>query len=77
MGIKVYYQGILVANTGNTTEEFPRSGSKSDVLKAIITRHPSIKHLNFVVAVNGVISHGEQQLKEGDSLTLIPPAPGG
>lgn len=77
MGVKVIYHGILVEKTGKATEDFSEIGSKSVVMKAIYARHPSIKQLNFVSAVNGIVSHGEQEIREGDSLTLIPPAPGG
>ena len=77
MDITVNYQGILVEKTGTKSESLPEKGSSLLLLKKIRGMHPSLKEMNFVVAINGVISHGDKEIKGGDSITLIPPAPGG
>lgn len=77
MEVKVNYQGILVEKTGTESESLSETGSSSLVLETIRGMHPSLNDMNFVVAINGVISHGDKEIKGGDNITLIPPAPGG
>lgn len=77
MDVKISYQGILAEKTKVHSESLLETGSFSEVLEKIIKMHPALKDLNFVVAINGVISHGKAQIKGGDHVTLIPPAPGG
>ena len=77
MEIKVNYQGILVEKTGTVSESLAETGSKSRILEKIIAKHPSMRDMSFVVAVNGAISHENNEIKGGDNITLIPPAPGG
>ena len=77
MEVKVNYQGILAKKAGTISEAISVSGSSSQMRDTITGMHPSIKELSFVVAINGIISHGETEIKAGDNITLIPPAPGG
>jgi len=77
MKVKVNYQGILVEKTGTVTETLPETGSSSLILDTLMKKHPSLRDMNFVYAINGVISHEKKDIKEGDIVTLIPPAPGG
>ena len=39
--------------------------------------NPALRELSFVVSLNGVIHHGEAEIKAGDEISLIPPAPDG
>ncbi len=77
MGVNIHYQGFLVENTGVETEIISETASTKIVIEAVVKKYPALKNLNFVIAVNGLISHQDVKLKEGDSVTLIPPAPGG
>ena len=77
MEVTVNYQGILADNTGANTESISERGPLSHILDILKKKHPHLMKLSFAVAVNGVISHGEKEIKSGDILTLIPPAPGG
>lgn len=77
MKIKIYYQGILAEKTGITSESLTGKVSSSEFYDTIVKKHPALQDLYFVTAVNGVISHGDKEIKEGDCVTLIPPAPGG
>ncbi len=77
MKVKINYQGILVEKTGIESESISEAGSSLLVLETIRGMHPSLRDMNFVVAINGVISHGDIEIKGGDSIALIPPAPGG
>jgi len=77
MKVKVNYQGILVEKAGTVSETLPETGSSSLILERLMEKHPSLKDMNFVLAINGVIAHEKKEIKEGDNITLIPPAPGG
>lgn len=77
MSIKIYYNGVLAEKTGKYDELIDKSGSKSSVLEFIMEMNPALRELSFVVSLNGVIKHGEAEIKEGDEISLIPPAPDG
>ena len=77
MAITVFYTGILAEKAGKSEETFTKSGLKSSVLESVLEKHPEFRGLSFVVSHNGVITHGESRMADGDRLTLIPPSPGG
>jgi molybdopterin converting factor small subunit len=77
MSIEVQYFGLLAETAGKATENIELSGSKSKVLDSVLERHPGLEKLNFVVSLNGTVSHHEAEIHDGDRITLIPPAPGG
>jgi molybdopterin converting factor small subunit len=77
MSINVYYAGILADTTGKSREILDGPGQKTGILKSILEKYPDLKKLSFVVSHNGIITHGEVDVKDGDRITLIPPAPGG
>ena len=77
MAITVYYLGILADTTGRSVEEIKKTEAKSGVLEYILEKYPEFRKLSFVVSHNGSITHEDPEIKEGDRITLIPPAPGG
>jgi molybdopterin converting factor small subunit len=77
MSIKVYYLGIIADTAGKSHETLEGPGPKTRILKSIMEKYPDLKTLNFVVSHNGIITHGEADVKDGDRITLIAPAPGG
>ena len=77
MAFTVIYTGILADKAGKSEEQFLKTGLKSSVLESVLEKHPEFRELSFVVSHNGVITHGESRIANGDRLTLIPPAPGG
>lgn len=77
MSIEVQYFGLLAETAGKASENIELSGSKSKVLDSVLEMHPGLEKLNFVVSLNGTVSHQEEEVQDGDRITLIPPAPGG
>ena len=77
MSITVQFLGILNEAAGRDHDEMDVSGSKESVLGAIVKKYPSVGNLSFITAINGRVSHGNATVREGDLVTLIPPAPGG
>lgn len=77
MSITVHYLGILSETAGKSLEYINSPGSKTQILQSILKKYPDFEKLNFVVSHNGVITHGEAEIKNGDQITLIPPVPGG
>lgn len=69
--------GILAQTAGIHSEIIPLTGKKSDILDFILEKYPELRKLSFVVSHMGCIVHGEADIKKGDHVTLIPPAPGG
>ena len=77
MAIELQYLGVLAKTAGKTSEFIDVVGSKSKVLDSVMYKYPGFRELNFVVSHNGTISHEETEVRDGDRITLIPPAPGG
>ena len=77
MSIEVQYLGLLAETAGKASENIELSRSKSKVLDSVLEMHPGLEKLNFVVSLNGTVSHQEEKVQDGDRITLIPPAPGG
>jgi molybdopterin converting factor small subunit len=77
MPVKITYMGILAETTGFSEETINQTGSMESVMECIYKKHAGLKELSHVVSHNGTIRHGEITIRDGDELTLIPPAPGG
>jgi hypothetical protein len=77
MSVQIHYLGILAEKAGIQSETIPVTGKKSDILDFILEKHTEFRKLSFVVSHMGCIVHGEADIKKGEQITLIPPAPGG
>ena len=77
MSITVYYLGILSETTGKASESIEETGTKEKILEILLDMHPGLRMLNFVLSLNGTITHGVTEINTGDQVTLIPPPPGG
>ncbi len=77
MSITVNYLGILAGKAGLGKELIDHTGLRSGVLQKILKKHTAFSAISFVVAINGCIVHEEKEIRDGDQITLIPPAPGG
>ena len=77
MSVTVYYLGVLSEITGKSTELIDETGTKEQILEILLDMHPGLKKLNFVLSLNGTITHGDKEINSGDQVTLIPPVPGG
>jgi molybdopterin converting factor small subunit len=77
MPVKIKYMGILGETTGFPEETINQTGSMKSVMEYIYKTHTDLKGLSHVISHNGTIRHGDITIRDGDELTLIPPAPGG
>ena len=77
MTITFQYLGILSETIGTGSETLDLDGSLNDMIEEISRRYPAIGETSYVVSLNGVITHEDKAVKEGDLVSLIPPAPGG
>ena len=77
MSVTVYYLGVLSEITGKSTEFIDETGTKEQILEILLDKHPELRKLNFVLSLNGTVTHGDMEINSGDTVTLIPPAPGG
>lgn len=58
--------------------ELPEGATVADVRNALITAYPAFGELvDFAVARNEVYATGEEVIKPGDVLVIIPPVSGG
>jgi molybdopterin converting factor small subunit len=77
MSITVHYLGILAETTGKSAEDIAASGTKAAILQSLFKKYPGLSELSFIMSLNGVVTHGDTIIHQGDQITLIPPAPGG
>lgn len=77
MSITFQYLGNLSEALGLSSESVDLSGSLKEMIEKIKSIHPEIEGQSFIVSVNGTITHQEREIREGDIISLIPPAPGG
>jgi molybdopterin converting factor small subunit len=77
MTITFQYLGILAETIGTDSETLDLKGSLKTMIDEISKKHPAIGESSFVISLNGVITHEDAAVKEGDLVSLIPPVPGG
>jgi len=77
MSVTVYYLGILSETTGKASESIKKTGTKKQILERLTDMHPGLRKLNFVLSLNGTVTHEDAEINAGDQITLIPPPPGG
>jgi molybdopterin converting factor small subunit len=77
MTITFQYLGILSEAIGKGSETLDLEGSLNEMIEEIRRRYPAAGKKSFVISLNGVITHEDKAVKEGDLVSLIPPAPGG
>ena len=81
MRIKVLYFSSVKDKVGIPSEEFELTGNStiSDLIKLISEKYPQIEDSlkNSMFAVNEEYASTDQELKEGDTVAIIPPVSGG
>ena len=79
--VTVLYFGQSREISGTSEEEFTVSdgSSVSVLLKAVEERHAKIGRFakSMQVALNEDLARGEERLKDGDTVALLPPVAGG
>ena len=81
MRIKVLYFSSIKDKIGITSEniKIAENSTVSDLIKLLSEKYPQIKDSlkNSMFAVNEEYASIEQELKEGDTVAIIPPVSGG
>lgn len=77
MRVTVLYHGILADITGTQEETYSGIFATDELMKNFQEKYPQTRKYIFRIAVNNRIISGNSQLREGDTVDLIPPFPGG
>lgn len=77
MEVKVLFFGVLAELTGTGFKHYHDVKSTKDLIMRIQDDFPEMAHYNYRIAVNSEITEGEQSLKTGDEVALMPPFAGG
>jgi molybdopterin converting factor small subunit len=77
MSIQINFFGSLVDTVGKSQMDI-REVDDTDTLKQkLLIGFPKLKNYHFVIAVGKQIANGNQTLKSGDVVALLPPFAGG
>jgi molybdopterin synthase sulfur carrier subunit len=77
MSIQVKLFGLLADIVGKTDLTIDGINDTDSLNKKILSDFPKLKDQSFVIAVSKQIVKGNQLLKSGDEVVLLPPFAGG
>lgn len=80
MNLNLNYFGMLAEKTATQKETLRISNNSLSVEELnhlLFNKYPSLKEMNFKVAVNQTIANPSLLLKENDEIALLPPFAGG
>jgi MoaD family protein len=78
MKIEVKYYAWLREKAGEKeTLEVEEGTTVGKIVEEIVEKHANLKDEKFLIAVNGRIADWNTCLKEGDTISVFPPAGGG
>lgn len=77
MEVKVLFFGVLTDVAGISLKIYRDSDTLNDLKYRINDDFPEIVHYNFRISLNGTITNGNANLKDGDEIALMPPFAGG
>lgn len=77
MNIQVRLFGALADVVGKPEVHLQNVSDTDSLKEKMFSDFPKLKRLSFVVAVYKKISNGNMELKEGDTVALLPPFAGG
>jgi sulfur-carrier protein len=77
MGIKVLFFGHLAEIAGTDQLELSLFGNSEEALIFIRNKFPQMRDLKFAVSVNKKLIQTTVNLKDEDTLALLPPFSGG
>lgn len=77
--VKVLYFGAAADIAGKRDEsiEFPAGTSVDIALEKLLAKYNALAKLSLAFAINQEYANGNELLKDGDELALIPPVSGG
>lgn len=68
----------MLAEKLETSEfDFPYFETSIELLNALKTEYPQLRTLNFTLAIDRQITHGNIELKGSEEIALLPPFSGG
>lgn len=74
--VKVLFFG-LTRDIAGRSEKHYKAGELNSLMVQLTDDFPALRSCRFRVAVNGVISNGNADLNENDTVALLPPFAGG
>jgi molybdopterin synthase sulfur carrier subunit len=77
MAIKILLFGQLKQLTGSSELELQDITDTDQLIKEMKSRFPEIRDLNYMIAVDKTIIHGNTSIHENQELALLPPYSGG
>jgi len=75
MIVKLY--GVLTDHTKTHQIEIPAVGDTEALMTYLESKFPGIGIFSIRIAVNNILVEGKTSLAAGDTVSLIPPFPGG
>jgi molybdopterin converting factor subunit 1 len=75
--VRLFARLADIAGTREVEVELGEGLTAGDVFALMSREHPRMAGMKVAFAVNQVYADGEQPLREGDELALIPPVSGG
>ena len=79
LNVLFFAQAREHAGCASTVLDLPAGSSARDALDAIVARHPALAPLrgSVALALDGVLARGDEAIREGSELALLPPVSGG
>ena len=77
MSIQLKFFGLLADIVGQTDLSVDGINDTDALKQKMLNDFPKLKDQNFVIAVSKQIIKGNQTLKPGDAVALLPPFAGG
>ena len=77
MSIQIKLFGLLADAVGKSQLDVKEVDDTDMLKQTLLNSFPKLKNYHFVIAVNKQISNGNQTLKTGDVVALLPPFAGG
>ncbi|MDD1770601.1 MAG: MoaD/ThiS family protein [Methanomassiliicoccales archaeon] len=77
--VKLFARYRELAKVGEESIVVTEGARVSDVVAAVLSKHPVLNRQSdeMLVSLNRKRSRGEERVKEGDEVALLPPATGG
>ena len=77
MKVTVLFFGYLVEKSGTTSKKFENIKNIDSLVKKLNEQISGFEKLNYKIALNQNIIQKNKELKNGDTVALLPPFSGG
>lgn len=77
MKVNILAFGQVAEITGKNSWSFSDVRSTAEFTEKLLGQYPDLKSVQYLIAVNKKIIHGESILQNDDTVALLPPFSGG